>query len=160
MHSAPLIVAVKKYQYFNDTYGVALVPRDPSKARPDMCDLVVNGQKIAEVNLVGGDAGPQVAQMAATDVVQMGYIGVPPTLAAIDKGTPIKILHPINTEGSGFVVAKDAPVSDWSTFTAWAKQRSLDGNPLKLANPGKGSIQDVMLKAALKDSGIATTDAA
>lgn len=154
MHSASLIVAVKKYQYFNDTYGVALVPRDPTKSKPEICDLVVNGQKIAEVRLIGGDAGPQVAQLAATDAVQMGYIGTPPELAAIDKGTGIKILHPLNTEGSGVVVSATAPASDWNSFITWAQQRSAEGKPLTMANPGKGSIQDVMLKYALRDSGI------
>jgi len=159
MHSASLIVAVKKYQYFNDTYGVALVPRDPAKSQPDICDLGVNGKKIAEVKLIGGDAGPQVAQLAATDAVQMGYIGTPPELAAIDKGTGIKILHPLNTEGSGVVVSASAPASDWKSFIVWANQRSAEGKPLTMANPGKGSIQDVMLKSALKDSGVTLKEA-
>jgi ABC-type nitrate/sulfonate/bicarbonate transport system substrate-binding protein len=159
MHSASLIVAIKKYQYFNETYGVALVPRDPSKSKPDICDLVVNGQKIAEVKLIGGDAGPQVAQLAATDAVQMGYIGTPPELAAIDKGTGIKILHPLNTEGSGVVVSASSPASDWKSFIAWVNQRSAEGKPVMMANPGKGSIQDVMLKSALKDSGVTLKEA-
>ena len=158
MHSAALIVAIKKYQYFNESYSVALVPRDPTKSKPDVCDLWVGGKKIAEVRLVGGDAGPQVAQLAATDAVQMGYIGTPPELAAIDKGTGIKILHPLNTEGSGVVVSAASPASDWNTFIAWAKQRSAEGKPLTMANPGKGSIQDVMLKYALRDSGITLTE--
>jgi NitT/TauT family transport system substrate-binding protein len=138
---------------------VALVPRDRTQSKPELCDLVVNGQKVAEVKLIGGDAGPQVTQLAATDTVQMGYIGTPPELAAIDKGIPIRILHPLNTEGSGVVVAAGAPVSDWSSFVAWAHQRSAGGKPLVMANPGKGSIQDVMLKFALKDSGITIKEA-
>lgn len=159
MHSASLIVAVKKYQYFNDTYGVALVPRDPAQSKPEICDLVVNGQKVAEVKLIGGDAGPQVTQLAATDTVQMGYIGTPPELAAIDKGIPIRILHPLNTEGSGVVISAGAPAGDWKSFIVWAQQRSAEGKPLTMANPGKGSIQDVMLKYALKDSGITIKEA-
>jgi ABC-type nitrate/sulfonate/bicarbonate transport system substrate-binding protein len=154
MHSAALHIALKKWQYFNDTYGVTLKPRDLTQTRPDVTDLIVNGVTVAEVRLVGGDAGPQVMQLASTDVVQMGYVGVPPTVAAIDKGTPVKIIHPINTEGSGLVVDVNAPVSDWNTFVTWAQQRSASGTPLKIAAPGKGSIQDVMLQYALKDSNI------
>jgi NitT/TauT family transport system substrate-binding protein len=154
MHSAALHIALKKWQYFNDTYGVALKPRDATQTRPELADLIVNGVPVAEIKLVGGDAGPQVMQMAATDIVQMGYVGVPPTIAAIDKGTPVKIIHPVNTEGSGLVVDVNAPVTDWKSFVAWAQQRSLEGKPLKIAAPGKGSIQDVMLQYALKDSGI------
>jgi NitT/TauT family transport system substrate-binding protein len=155
MHSAPLAIALKNWQYFNDTYGVTLKPRDLTQTRPDTADLIVNGVPVAEIKLVGGDAGPQVMQMAATNVVQMGYVGVPPTMAAIDKGTPVKVINPINTEGSGIIVDASAPVTDWKSFVAWAQQRSAAGNPLKIAAPGKGSIQDVMLQNALKDSGIA-----
>ncbi len=154
MHSAALSIALKKWQYFNDTYGVALKPRDATQTRPDTADLIVNGVPVAEIKLVGGDAGPQVMQMAATNVVQMGYVGVPPTIAAIDKGTPVKIINPVNTEGSGLVVDVNAPVTDWKSFVIWAQQRSAEGKPLKIAAPGKGSIQDVMLQYALKDSGI------
>ncbi|MDD1688938.1 MAG: ABC transporter substrate-binding protein [Methanoregula sp.] len=154
MHSAALHISLKKWQYFNDTYGVTLKPRDMNQARPDVADLIVNGVPVAEIKLVGGDAGPQVMQMASTDIVQMGYVGVPPTVAAIDKGTPVKIIHPVNTEGSGLVVDVNAPVSDWKSFVAWATARSAEGKPLKIAAPGKGSIQDVMLQYALKDSNI------
>ena len=154
MHSAALAIALKKWQYFNDTYGVALKPRDATQTRPDTADLIVNGVPVAEIKLVGGDAGPQVMQMAATNIVQMGYVGVPPTVAAIDKGTPVKIINPVNTEGSGLVVDVNAPVTDWKSFVTWAQQRSAEGKPLKIAAPGKGSIQDVMLQYALKDSGI------
>jgi sulfonate transport system substrate-binding protein len=154
MHSAALHIALKKWQYFNDTYGVTLKPRDLTQARPEVADLIVNGVPVAEIRLVGGDAGPQVMQMASTDIVQMGYVGVPPTVAAIDKGTPVKIIHPVNTEGSGLVVDVNAPVSDWNTFVSWAQTRSAAGKPLKIAAPGKGSIQDVMLQYALKDSNI------
>jgi NitT/TauT family transport system substrate-binding protein len=159
MHSAALSIALKKWQYFNDTYGVALKPRDPTQTRPEIADLIVNGVPVAEVKLVGGDAGPQVTQMAATNVVQMGYIGVPPTVAGIDKGIPLKIINPVNTEGSGLVVDMSAPASDWKSFVAWAQQRTAEGKPLVIAAPGKGSIQDVMLQYALKDSGITVKEA-
>jgi NitT/TauT family transport system substrate-binding protein len=159
MHSAPLSIALKKWQYFNDTYGVTLKPRDPTQTRPEIADLIVNGVPVAEVKLVGGDAGPQVTQMAATNVVQMGYIGVPPTVAGIDKGIPLKIINPVNTEGSGLVVDMSAPASDWKSFVAWAQQRTAEGKPLVIAAPGKGSIQDVMLQYALKDSGITVKEA-
>jgi NitT/TauT family transport system substrate-binding protein len=157
-HDAALFVAVKKWQYFNDTYGVALRPQDPSKTRPDLVDLIVNGQKVAEIVLVPGDAGPQLMQLAATDAVQFAYVGNPPTIAAIDKGTPVKIVMALNLEGSGLVAAEDSPAKDWPTFVQWAKDRSASGKPLKIAAPGKGSIQDVMLRYALRDSGLSVKE--
>ncbi len=154
MHSAGLLVAIKKWQYMSDTYGIALKPQDPTQAKPEICDLIVNGQKVAEVKLIAADAGPQLMQLEGTSSVQMGFAGVPPAIGAIDTGMPIKVLHPINTEGSGLVAAASSPAGDWKSFIGWAQQRSAAGNPLKIAAPSKGSIQDVMLRFALKDSGV------
>jgi NitT/TauT family transport system substrate-binding protein len=156
-HSA-LFVAVKKYQYFNDTYGITLRPQDPTKAKPDAADFIVNGKKVAEVKLVTAAAGPALMQLAATDAIQMSYVGAPPAIAAIDKGVPIKITYPIDNLGSGLVVTQGAPAKDWQSFTAWAKQRSDAGKPLVIAAPGKGSIQDVMLRYSLQDSEFVTTE--
>jgi len=156
-HSA-LFVAVKNWQYFNDTYGIALRPQDPTKAKPDVADFIVNGQKVAEVHLVSAAAGPALMQLAATDAIQMSYVGAPPAIAAIDQGTPIKITYPVDNLGSGLVVSKGAPAQDWQSFAAWAKQRSDAGDPLVIAAPGKGSIQDIMIRYALQNSGFATTE--
>lgn len=156
-HSA-LFVAVKNYQYFNDTYGIALKPQDPTKAKPDVADFIVNGQKIAQVNLVSAAAGPALMQLAATNAIQMSYVGAPPAIAAIDKGNPIKITYPIDNLGTGLVVTKGSPAKDWQTFMTWAKQRSDAGKPLVIAAPGKGSIQDVMLRYSLQESGFVTTE--
>jgi ABC-type nitrate/sulfonate/bicarbonate transport system substrate-binding protein len=156
-HSA-LFVAVKDWQYFNDTYGIALKPEDLTKAKPDVADFIVNGQKVATVNLVSANAGPGLMQLAATNAIQMSYVGVPPAISAIDQGTPITIAYPIDNLGSGLVVTKGASATDWASFAAWAKQRSDAGKPLVIAAPGKGSIQDVMLRSSLQNSGIAVTE--
>jgi NitT/TauT family transport system substrate-binding protein len=156
-HSA-LFVAVKDWQYFNDTYGIALKPEDLTAAKPAVADFLVNGQKVATVNLVPANAGPNLMQLAATNSLQMSYVGVPPAISAIDIGTPITIAYPIDNLGSGLVVIKGAPAQDWQSFAAWAKQRSDAGQPLVIAAPGRGSIQDVMLRYALQNSGFAVTD--
>ncbi len=154
IHCGSLIVAVKEWQYFNDTYGIALKPRDLTASRPEICDLIVNGVPVAELKLVTADAGPQLMQMEATDIVGMGYAGVPPAIASIDKGSPIKVLMPTQTEGSALVAAKGSPAIDWNSFISYAAQRSASGKPLRIAAPSKGSIQDIMLQDSLKYSGV------
>jgi NitT/TauT family transport system substrate-binding protein len=154
MHGGSLIIAVKEWKYFNDTYGIAIKPRDLTATKPEICDLIVNGVTVAELKLVSADAGPQLMQMEATDIVGMGYAGVPPAIGSIDKGSAIKVLMPINTEGSGLVATKGSPAHDWNSFISYAGQRSASGKPLKIAAPSKGSIQDVMLQYSLKSSGV------
>ncbi len=158
MHSGGLLVAIKKHQWMNDNYGIMLKPRDPTQAKPEVCDLVVNGESVAEVRLISANAGPELMQMEATNNAQMGFAGVPPAIAAIDRGTPIKVLQPINTEGSGIVAVAGSPATDWPSFADWARTRSFEGKPLKIAAPSKGSIQDVMFRFSLKDSGFTVTE--
>ena len=158
MHSAALLVGIKKHQEMKETYGIALVPRNSAQATPDVCDLVVNDQVVAEVRLIAASAGPELMQMAATNNAHMTFAGVPPALGAIDKGTPIKMLHPLNNEGSGLVATAGSPVSDWASFVSWAESRSGEGRPLTIAAPQKGSIQDVMVRYALKDAGFTITE--
>jgi ABC-type nitrate/sulfonate/bicarbonate transport system substrate-binding protein len=157
-HDASLFVAVKNWQYFNDSYGIALKPRDLTASRPDIVDLIVNGVPVAELRLIAGPAGPSLMQLAATDQIQFAYVGNPPTISAIDAGTPVKIVMAINTEGSGVVVSKDSPATDWTSFVDWAKSRAEGGKPLKIAAPGKGSIQDVMLRYALEESDLSVKE--
>lgn len=158
-HHAALFVAVKDWQYFNDTYGIALKPAREAPGAVESADLIVNGAKVATVKLVKGEGGSQLMTLAAQDTVQFAFVGTPPAITAIDKGTPIKILHPLQTEGSGLVVSADAPADDWQSFIAWAEQRAAEGKPLKIASPPKGSIQDVQLRAALGDSNVVVKEA-
>ncbi|HZD42564.1 MAG TPA: ABC transporter substrate-binding protein, partial [Methanomicrobiales archaeon] len=152
-HDAPMFVVAKDWQYFNDHYGVTLKPKDPSAVKPTEFDLIVNNQKVADVRAVEGQGGAGLMTAMAQDAIQFSYSGTPPAILAIDKGAPIKILSPIHTEGSALVVGTDAPANDWNSFVQWAKQRSDAGKPLRIAT-GQGSIQDVILRAALHDAGI------
>ncbi|MCQ1538900.1 hypothetical protein FTO68_07890 [Methanocalculus taiwanensis] len=153
-HDAPLFVAVKEWRYFNDEFGIALKPRADVPGKVEVADLIVNGVTVAEVKLVLGEGGAPLMTLMSTDAIQMAYAGTPPAITAIDKGTPIKILFPTQTEGSGFVVAASAPVTDWDSFITWVGKRSAEGKPVTIAAPARGSIQDVQIKYALQDSGV------
>ncbi|MEM2123782.1 MAG: ABC transporter substrate-binding protein [Methanolinea sp.] len=157
-HHAALFVAIKKWEYFNETYGISIRPRDTTASRPDVADLVVNGQKVAELRLIPGDAGPQLMQLMSTGNIRYALVGNPPAIAAADKGTPVKIIMALNGEGSGIVVNDDSPARDWAGFVTWAKERSAAGKPVKIAAPGKGSIQDVLLRYSLDASGLSVRE--
>ena len=157
-HDTMLFVAVKKWQYFNDTYGIALKPRDPTQNRPEIVDLIVNGQPVAEIKLISAEFGGPLMQLAATNAIQFSIVGNPPVIATVDKGNPVKIVMAANLEGSGVVVSADSPAKDWPGFFVWAKQRSDAGKPLRIADPGKGSIQDILLKYSMKESGLSVKE--
>jgi ABC-type nitrate/sulfonate/bicarbonate transport system substrate-binding protein len=157
-HDAPLFVAVKEWQYFNDTYGVALKPVSETAGRVQAAELLVKGQKVADVTFVQGEGGAQLMTLMASNALDYAVAGTPPTISAIDKGTPIKILFPLHTEGSGLVVTSRAPVDGWDSFTQWIKDTSTPTKPVIIATV-QGSIQDVQLRYALEQSNITVIEA-
>lgn len=158
-HDSMLFVALKKWQYFKEKYGAALKPRTDAPGKVDIADLIIGDKVVAEVQLVRGDAGPQLMTLLAQDNIQFAVVGTPPTIAAIDKGTPVKIVFPVQMEGSALVISQGAPVTDWDSFINYVVARSNTGKPLIIAAPLKGSIQDVQFRYALESSGVTVKQA-
>ena len=156
-HDAPLFVLLKDWTYFKDTYNTYLKPVQEKTGKITDAELYVNGEKVADVKLVEGSGGPQLMTLLSQNTIQYAIAGTPPFVTAIDASTGnmgLKILSPIMLEGSGLVVSTAAPANDWNSFVTWVKERSAAGKNVIIADPQPGSIQDVQLKAALKDAGI------
>lgn len=156
-HDAPLFVLLKDWQYFKDTYNSYLKPTTESTGKVSEAELFINGEKIADVTFVEGSGGPQLMTLLSQNTIQYAVAGTPPYISAIDKSTgsvSLKILAPIQLEGSGLVASMNSPANDWESFVQWVTDRSAAGDNVVIADPQLGSIQDVQLKAALKDAGI------
>ncbi|MCX6670006.1 MAG: ABC transporter substrate-binding protein [Methanothrix sp.] len=152
-HQAPLFAAVKNWKYFYDRYGIALKPQDDAK-RPSMIDLVVEGEKVAEVELVTAPTGQTLMTLMNQGCLDMAYCGITPAIGSILLGGEDKIILPVQNEGSGLVLQPDSNVRGWEDFVALARDRSAKGRPLKLGDPDLGTITDVILQAAFNESGI------
>ena len=156
-HDGPLFVLLKDWKFFKDNYNTYLKPVSEKVGKIDKAELYVNGKKVCDVKLIEGSAGPNLMTLLQQNQIQYAVAGTPPFVSAIDKASSavdIKILAPIMMNGSGLLVADDAPADDWDSFVAWIKERSAEGKPVVIADPQLGSIQDVQLKAALDSAGI------
>lgn len=155
-HHTQLWIACDKWEYFRDNYSMYLKETKPKEEY----EFVVNNKSVARIRLTRTTAGPDMMTLVAGNTLQIGLVGVPPAIITVDKGTPGKIIHPIHTEGSGLIVTKDAPCErgNWTSFIEWVKKRHEEGRPVKIATPLRGSIQDVQIKYALKESGIETVE--
>ena len=156
-HDGPLFVLLKDWKFFKDNYNTYLKPVSEKVGKIDKAELYVNGKKVCDVKLIEGSAGPQLMTLLLQNQIQYAVAGTPPFVSAIDKASnavDIKILAPIMMNGSGLLVADDAPADDWDSFVAWIKERSAEGKPVVIADPQLGSIQDVQLKEALDSAGI------
>ena len=154
-HHTQLWVACDKWEYFKEHYGIYLKEIERKKEY----EFVVNNESVARITLTLTTAGSDMMTLVSQNTLQIGLVATP-AIFTVDKGTPGKIIFPIHTEGSGLVVANDTPCEsgNWTSFIEWVKKRSEEGKTVKIAAPLRGSIQDVQIKYALKESGIKTVE--
>lgn len=150
---AILVVAGASWQYFEaassdqNTIKVAYLPTDHSAAL-----LVAKHNKTYEnndlnVKTVQISTGSNIVDAVASGDVDVGYVGITPTMQGISKGIPIKVVGAANMVGSGIVVQPN------STITSPADLRNK-----KIATPGVSSIQQVLLIYELQKYNITQKD--
>lgn len=133
--------------YDDGTVNICYMPSDHESAL-----LVANAQdQYAKSNikteLVQFQKGGDIMIAMASGHVDVAYAGIAPTLAAIEKGVPIKIISGVQTEGSGIVVSKNSGINSASDLAG-----------KKIATPGDSSIQYLLLKYYLKENGMTLDD--
>ena len=91
-------------------------------------------------------AGPEIMTAFAAGELDMAYVGeAPSTTAVANKAARVVVVSQVNTEGSALVVAKKN--SDINNLT------DLQGKTV--AVPGHSTVQDFLLRRALRGSGMA-----
>jgi NitT/TauT family transport system substrate-binding protein len=87
-------------------------------------------------------AGPELMSAFAAGALDAGYVGeAPATTAVANKAARVVVLAQVNTEGSALVVGKEAPI-----------QKVADLAGKIVAIPGHATVQDFLLKKALKQN--------
>jgi len=152
-HQAPLFAAVKNWPYFLEKYKIALKPALDLK-RPRYLELMINGQKTADVELISAPTGQNLMTLMEQDNLDMAIVGITPAIGSISLGCEAKIIQPVQNLGSGLVMANASGATDWGDFVSLAKASSALGRPLKIGDPDLGTIADVIFQDALKASGL------
>lgn len=89
-------------------------------------------------------SGPEIMSAFSAGSLDMAYVGEAPTVTAVANGTAnIAILAQVNTEGSAIVVGKNSLIRTIS---------DLKGK--QVAIPGYSTVQDLLLRKALRESGL------
>jgi NitT/TauT family transport system substrate-binding protein len=152
-HQAPLFAAVKNWRYFQKRYGIALKPALDLK-RPRYLELMINGKKEADVELISAPTGQNLMTLMEQDNLDMAIVGITPAIGSISLGCVARIIQPVQNLGSGLVLATATGADDWDNFVSLAKESSAKGRPLKIGDPDLGTIADVIFQDALRASGL------
>jgi NitT/TauT family transport system substrate-binding protein len=91
--------------------------------------------------LYGG--GPAIVEAMQHDKIDIGYIGLPPTMIGIAKGAPIKCVAGGHIEGTALITKKPVIREGEEKVI-----KSLEGE--RIGSPPKGSIHDIIIRHLLK----------
>ena len=143
------IVAVGAFFLTNggDTVTIGYLPSDHDAAlfvADAQGQFASNGINTKLVQFNNG--GDLMTAMASGDV-DVGYVGITPVLASIQKGVPVKVISAAQTEGSGLVVAKNSGINSVSDLAGKT-----------IATPGEASIQYMLLQYYLEQNGMSLND--
>lgn len=114
-------------------------------------ELHKNGKNIMNFNIVKVGGGSKMPTALAQNIIDIGYGGVAPVLAAIDKGSPIKIISPLHSKGDMFVLNPKFPANNWIEFINIAKQAK---TPIKIGYKSPVAIAKIIFENALTHEGI------
>jgi NitT/TauT family transport system substrate-binding protein len=91
--------------------------------------------------------GPPIVEALAAGQVDIGELGVAPHVVAVARGLPIKAVVTTNIAGESIMVSRDSPIKS---------VKQLAGK--KVAIPGKGTMQDFIVRRALAANGMSPGD--
>lgn len=148
-HHTPLMVAATKGDEFKAA-GVhmhALIPKEKY-------ELIADGKKIAILDLVVNKSGAETTTLFAQKHIDLAIASAPAIMAGIDKGTPLKMLSPLQTEGMALVMPKDSSIAGWNDLLAFIKESQ---KPVKIGYHSPTSAPKIVLEGALKEAGLKVT---
>lgn len=124
-HHIALYVAAEAGRDLEKSYGVYLKELKPQ----EVYELYDNGRLAATLILVRVGGGAKMPAALEQGHIEVGLGGLGPIIKFVDKGSPIKVLAPLNNDGDALVLRNDVVASTWAEFAALAKNA---GKPLRI----------------------------
>jgi NitT/TauT family transport system substrate-binding protein len=149
-HQLALYVAALQGKGLSAKANVHLRQR---KAR-QVYDLIEDGRTLATLELVKVGGAANLPNAMASGQVSIGLGGVASVAKFIDRGSPMKILAPLQTEGDQLVLKTDSPIDSWAEFVAAA--RTAD-RPIRIGYKGPVAVAKLVFMRALQEEGIRHT---
>jgi NitT/TauT family transport system substrate-binding protein len=146
-HQIALFIAALEGKRFQKEYGIYLKEKKPR----EVYDLIEGGKTLAELHIIKVGGGARMPAAMERGEIDVGYGGVAAVAFFRDKGNPMKILCPLQTEGDMLVVRPDLPADDWNSFVKYIKSSP---KPLKIGYKAPVAVAKLIFMRALKEEGI------
>lgn len=149
LHTGVMNIAVKNSEAFKNN-KVHLNPVSDKQF-----ELIKDGKKIALFNFIAAKGGSEVATLMSQKHVDVAFCSNTAILTGIDKGTEMKILSPIQSDGVGLVFPPDKNFYGWDSVKKYIKD---SGVPVKIGYHSPISGPRIIIESVLKDEGFKVTE--
>jgi NitT/TauT family transport system substrate-binding protein len=134
------------YTVTSDTIVVGYLPSSHHSALFVADALQMYEKEGLKVQMVPFRTGSEMMDAANKNQIDIGLCGIPPVTRAIDENSTVKIVAPVNEDGSGIVVTKDSGISNAS---------DLEGK--RILEPSEYSIQDLLFRYMLMENNVSSS---
>ena len=149
LHTAIPYVPIKLVDEFKKT-GVYFNPLSEDKF-----ELIENGKKLAIISFIPTKGGSEVATLMGQNHLDAALTSNTAMLTAIDKGTDIKILHPVQTGGISLVFSPDKDFYGWEQVKDYIVNSNV---PVKIGYHSPISGPRILMESILKEEGLKVTE--
>ena len=148
-HHMPFLVACSKGEGLKEL-GVWLKP----VAERESYTLMDGEKPVALLDLVVSKSGAETAALFAQKHLDMGIASITAIMAGVDKGTPMKIVCPLQTEGMGLIAPKGSSVKTLDDFMTLVRQTK---EPVKVGFHSPTSAPKIVFEGAMRQAGFKVT---
>jgi len=124
-HQIALYVAAEAGKDLEKRYGVYFRELKPQ----EVYELYDNGKLVANVQMIRVGGGAKMPAAIEQGHIEVGLGGLGPVIKFVDKGSPIKVLAPLNNDGDALVLRNDFMASTWADFL---KEVKSSNKPVKI----------------------------
>lgn len=148
-HQQAFMVAMSKGEELKDL-GIWLKP----VVEKEKYDLMVNGAKVARLNVIVTKSGSEATSLFAQDHLDLTTNSFPAMLSGIDRGTKIKVLAPLQADGIAMVSRNDIDVKGWKGFEDYVRASK---RPVVVGYHSPTSAPKIVFEGAMDASGFRLT---
>ncbi|TAN45614.1 MAG: hypothetical protein EPN22_01805 [Nitrospirae bacterium] len=146
-HQIAIYAAIDAGKSLEKEYGVYF----NELKRHEMYELYDKGKLVARVQMVRVGGGAKMPAALEQNHIEVGLGGIGPVMKFIEKGAPIKILAPLNSDGDAMVVRTDFQAASWEDFSREVK---MSKKPVKIGYKDPMANAYMIFVRALTEEGI------
>ena len=148
-HQEAMMVAMARGEKFKDK-GIYLMP----VVEKEKYDLYEKGKKVARLEVIVTKSGSEATSLIAQKHLDLTTNSFPAMLSAIDRGTALKVLAPLQADAIAMVSRNDIDVKGWKGFQEYVKNSK---KPVVVGYHSPTSAPKIVFEGAMEAANLRLT---